>query len=62
MVYAIGGVSGCHINPAISISMLVAGKLTFLVYQMPGAPNCPQDIQEYLEKRFGKFYVSRNAC
>jgi len=28
MVYAIGGISGCHINPAISISMLVAGKLS----------------------------------
>lgn len=27
MVYAIGGVSGCHINPAISISMLASGKL-----------------------------------
>jgi aquaporin Z len=27
MVYAIGSISGCHINPAISISMLVAGKL-----------------------------------
>ncbi len=29
MVYTIGPVSGCHINPAISISMLVAGKLSF---------------------------------
>jgi aquaporin Z len=28
MAYAIGPVSGCHINPAISISMFVAGKLS----------------------------------
>lgn len=27
MVYAIGLISGCHINPAISIAMLVAGKM-----------------------------------
>ena len=27
MVYAIGNISGCHINPAITVSMLVAGKI-----------------------------------
>lgn len=43
MVYAIGGISGCHINPAISISMLAAGKLSvkdtvgYVVFQCVGA-------------------------
>jgi aquaporin Z len=27
MAYAIGPVSGCHINPAITIAMLIAGKI-----------------------------------
>lgn len=43
MAYAIGPISGCHINPAISISMLVAGKLNlkdtigYIVAQCIGA-------------------------
>jgi aquaporin Z len=43
MAYAIGGVSGCHINPAVSISMLAAGKmkakdtLIYVVMQCIGA-------------------------
>ncbi len=28
MAYTIGGISGCHINPAISLAMLVSGKLS----------------------------------
>ena len=27
MVYAIGSISGCHINPAITVAMFVAGKI-----------------------------------
>src|SRR3546814_16366466 len=27
MAYAIGPITGCHINPAITVSMLIAGKI-----------------------------------
>ncbi len=27
MAYTIGGITGCHINPAITIAMLIAGKI-----------------------------------
>lgn len=43
MVYAIGGISGCHINPAVSISMLVAGRMKakdtvmYIIFQCIGA-------------------------
>lgn len=43
MAYAIGGITGCHINPAITISMLVAGKIkmgdavNYIIGQMIGA-------------------------
>ena len=29
MAYSIGNVSGCHINPAVSVGMAVAGKMTW---------------------------------
>jgi aquaporin Z len=43
MAYAIGHISGCHINPAISISMVVAGRMKmdeafrYIIAQMLGA-------------------------
>lgn len=43
MVYAIGPISGCHINPAITIAMLVNGKipakdaLIYIIVQCIGA-------------------------
>ncbi|MDP4264329.1 MAG: aquaporin Z [Bacteroidota bacterium] len=43
MAYAIGPISGCHINPAITVSMLVAGKMKagdaagYIVAQLAGA-------------------------
>ena len=43
MAYSVGNVSGCHINPAVSMGMLVAGKMTakdfagYVVSQFLGA-------------------------
>ncbi len=43
MVYAIGHISGCHINPAITVAMLVAKKIGsrdaafYIVFQCVGA-------------------------
>ena len=43
MVYAIGNISGCHINPAITIAMFIAGKtkakdaVAYIIAQCIGA-------------------------
>lgn len=43
MAYAIGHISGCHINPAITISMLATGKISskdatgYIIAQLAGA-------------------------
>ncbi|MBR1804719.1 MAG: MIP family channel protein [Muribaculaceae bacterium] len=43
MAYTIGGISGCHINPAISLGVFLSGKMSFkdcgmyMVFQTIGA-------------------------
>ncbi len=43
MAYAIGGISGCHVNPAVTIGVLVAGRMTgrdaigYIIAQLVGA-------------------------
>ncbi len=43
MAYTVGPISGCHVNPAVSIGMFVAGKMTvkdligFIIAQFIGA-------------------------
>ena len=43
LCYAIGNVSGCHVNPAVSFAMLLSGKMTgkdfagYVVAQLIGA-------------------------
>jgi len=43
MAYGIGGISGCHINPAVTVGALVAGRISakdagmYIVFQIIGA-------------------------
>lgn len=43
MAYSIGNISGCHINPAVSLAMLISGRMTgkdfagYIVAQILGA-------------------------
>ena len=43
MAYAIGGISGCHINPAITLGVFLSGKISakdcgmYMVFQVIGA-------------------------
>ena len=43
MAYTIGGVSGCHINPAITLGCLLSGRIStkdacmYMVFQVIGA-------------------------
>ncbi len=59
MAYSIGNVSGCHINPAVSIAMLVSGKLTlkdfiaYVIAQFAGATAGAAALMAFVGKGSG---------
>lgn len=59
MAYSIGNISGCHINPAVSIAMLVSGKLSlkdfigYLVAQFAGATAGAAALMAFVGKDSG---------
>ena len=59
MAYSIGNISGCHINPAVSIAMLITGKLTlvdfagYLVAQFAGAIAGAAALMAFVGKESG---------
>ncbi len=59
MAYSIGNVSGCHINPAVSIAMLVSGKLSvkdfigYVVAQFAGATAGAAALMAFVGKESG---------
>ena len=59
MAYSIGNISGCHINPAVSIAMLVSGKLSvkdfigYLIAQFAGATAGSAVLMAFVGKESG---------
>ncbi len=59
--YAIGGISGCHINPAVTIGVLVAGKISikdaavYIVAQLIGALLAAFVLQQILGGQIAGF-------
>ncbi|MBQ8015491.1 MAG: aquaporin [Clostridia bacterium] len=59
MAYSIGNVSGCHINPAVSIAMLISGKLSikdfigYIVAQFLGATAGAAVLMAFVDKESG---------
>lgn len=42
--------------------MNVAAKLTWLAYQMPDSPECPESTKAYLESRFAPMVAGSTTC
>lgn len=59
MAYSVGNISGCHINPAVSIAMLVSGKMSikdfvgYIIAQFAGAIAGAWVLMEAIGKESG---------
>ena len=59
MAYSIGNISGCHINPAVSIAMLVSGKISvtdfigYIIAQFAGATAGAALLMAFVGKESG---------
>lgn len=59
--YAIGGITGCHINPAVTVAMLVNGKVSakdavvYIIAQLIGALLGAFVLQQILSGQLGGF-------
>ena len=55
MAYTIGGISGCHINPAITLGVLLSGRMSgkdaamYMVFQVIGAVIGSADFQTLID-------------
>jgi aquaporin Z len=67
MAYAIGPVSGCHINPAVTLGMVVAGRMTlsqgvqYMVAQIAGAIIGAALLYFILSGKIGGYDLARNG-
>jgi len=65
--YAIGGISGCHINPAVTIGVWVAGKISakdaivYILAQLVGAVLGAFVLQQILNGQLGGFTAGQWA-
>ena len=59
MAYSVGNVSGCHINPAVSLAMLISGKISvadfcgYVIAQFAGATAGAAVLMAFVGKESG---------
>lgn len=67
LCYAIGNISGCHVNPAVSLAMLLAGRMDgkdfcgYVVAQLIGATVGAAFLFGFLELGAGSFEFGGNT-